>query len=289
MDMNWIERWSAISARADGLIEAAELLARLYSIQQANTGMVRQIMLELIRIQGELRSLLKQCKSDLPEFAAAALEEYCSDQLNSDAGSSGDAVELQPIVKLKLFCARFSYLVRDSEIEARNATELAFEHLQRLIAVDEQVREKWVNAFGQGEVSCERLGAVHLLAHGIWAFKAKGERAETDLVYGDTELPSRPTVRRIARAMVATEWKIVRGGSQPDNRAREARLESKEYAADVLGDLELKRTRYIVLVSNRQLRSLPDVYEDGICYRHILLAVDPEIPSRAARKSSSAS
>jgi hypothetical protein len=39
--------------------------------------------------------------------------------------------------QLQVFRARFEYLIRDREIEGRNLTESAFEHPQRLIAVDE--------------------------------------------------------------------------------------------------------------------------------------------------------
>jgi hypothetical protein len=283
--VNWIERWQAISARIAGLIESGELLVRLYALQQANTGMVRRIMQELAQTHQELVLLLEDCESDMPPLAATALREYCRDPISPDAGSSGDAVELQPLVKLQLLRTRFNYLIRDSEIESRNATELAFEHLQRLIAVDLQVREKWIAAFKAGETSCEKLGSVHLLAHGIWAFKVKGGRAETDLVYGEAEprLTS-DARRRVARAMVLTEWKIVRDAERAGVKAREAREEAKEYTVGILGDLELKRTRYVVLVACRQQQLLSDVYENGVCYRHILLAVDPEVPSKSARR-----
>lgn len=42
----------------------------------------------------------------------------------------------------------------------------AFLHLQRLLAVDADIRAKWKGAFEaehKGELSCEKLGAVHLL------------------------------------------------------------------------------------------------------------------------------
>ena len=40
--------------------------------------------------------------------------------------------------------SEFEYLIHDSEIESRNRTEVAFEHLRRMIAVAySEVREKW--------------------------------------------------------------------------------------------------------------------------------------------------
>jgi hypothetical protein len=125
---------------------------------------------------------------------------------------------------------------------------------------------------------------VHLLSHGIWAFKVVGPGAATDLVYGDP-LPERaPLAKRIARALVLTEWKLVRKESELDEKAREGRRQAEIYAAGVLGDLELKRTRYIVLVSESELRPPDDFPEKGIIYRHVIIPVKPKSPSLAARQ-----
>ena len=60
----------------------------------------------------------------------------------------------------------------------RARSERAFLHLRRLLAVDRDVRAKWKAAYEgkQGEVACEALGAVHLLSHGIYAFKVDERR-----------------------------------------------------------------------------------------------------------------
>jgi hypothetical protein len=47
---------------------------------------------------------------------------------------------------------------------------------------DSSIRQKWRNAFDEGEVACEKLGGVHLLLHGIWAFKVHTPEERTDLV-----------------------------------------------------------------------------------------------------------
>jgi hypothetical protein len=189
------------------------------------------------------------------------------------------------LAQIQVFRTKFDYLIRDCEIEARNATELAFHHLQRLIAVDVDVQKKWKLAYADGETSCEKLGAVHLLAHGIWAFKVKGSHAETDLVYGDTGGLTAGQIGRAARALVLTEWKIVRDTSEAEPKAAEARKQTHEYEAGVLGDLELKRTRYIVLVGQHQNRAPDDVEKDGILYRHVWIPVEPASPSKVARKA----
>jgi hypothetical protein len=87
------------------------------------------------------------------------------------------------LVPLAAFRSEFEYLLQDHEVESRSAVELAFEHLRRLIVVDDQVRKKWQAGFEQHETHCERLGSVHLLSHGIWAFKVATGGAATDLVF----------------------------------------------------------------------------------------------------------
>jgi hypothetical protein len=84
---------------------------------------------------------------------------------------------------------------------------------------------------------------------------------------------------------VLTEWKIVRNPKDIEQKAAEARRQTDEYEAGVLGDLELKGTRYIILVGQSQNRGLEDVQNKGICYRHIWLAVEPRAPSKAARNN----
>jgi hypothetical protein len=281
--VNWIGRWRAISARIVGLVEATNFLLRTYRIQNQNTGEVGRLLRELKQIQEELKTLHQDCHGQIPPLAAASLKEYCGEPI-ATSSASGDATELQLLARIQVFRAKFDYLIRDSEIEARSITELAFHHLRRLIAVDADVREKWKLAYSNGEISCERLGAVHLLAHGIWAFKARGGHAETDLVYGEVDGLSRTQIERVARVVVLTEWKVVRDPKDINKKAGEARRETDEYEAGVLGDLELKRTRYIILIGQRQNRPPEDVEQRGILYRHIWIPVEPESPSMAARR-----
>jgi hypothetical protein len=49
--------------------------------------------------------------------------------------------------------AHFEYLIHDTEIEGRNATELALEHLRRLIVVNEKSEKS-----GQRLLNNERSG-----------------------------------------------------------------------------------------------------------------------------------
>ena len=82
------------------------------------------------------------------------------------------------------FKSEFELTVGGSVEHAKSLVERAFIHLQRTIVVDHDIRKKWKSAFNTGEIACERLGAVHLLSHGIWAFKADALGERTDLILG---------------------------------------------------------------------------------------------------------
>jgi hypothetical protein len=81
-------------------------------------------------------------------------------------------------------------------------------------------------------------------------------------------------------ALVLTEWSWC---AKDIRKAAEARAQAKLYAAGVLGGLELKRTRYIVLVMVVAAGAPSDVIESGVTYRHVLVAINPKDPSKAAR------
>ncbi len=152
--------------------------------------------------------------------------------------------------------------------------------------VDDDVRKKWNAAYNRHETACERLGAVHLLSHGIWAFKITAPGAATDLVYGDPLSGRGIVMKRIARALVLTEWKLVKQADDIDAKAQEGRKQTALYAAGVLGDLELKRTRYVVLVCGSELQPLGDVEDGGVTYRHVVVSIKPKSPSQIARSRS---
>ena len=71
------------------------------------------------------------------------------------------------------------------EEQVLSTTERALQHLQRSLIVDDVLRKRWLNAFDKREDHVEALGAVHLLGHGIFAFKVNAAGARTDLVVPD--------------------------------------------------------------------------------------------------------
>jgi hypothetical protein len=189
-------------------------------------------------------------------------------------------IQLTTLVALE---AEISYHLTDFRARAKRLSERAFAHLQRSIVADPECKRRWKKAFSsKGETDCEKLGAVHLLWHGIWAFKAisKGER--TDLVMGDVLHEGRGDIEEVAEALVLTEWKRVKQVSELD-KARDAALaQAKIYAGGSLFGLELDTYRYLVLVTEKGLDMPSDLEDAGVLYRHINIAVDPLTPSRAA-------
>jgi hypothetical protein len=121
---------------------------------------------------------------------------------------------------------------------------------------------------------------VHLLLHGIWAFKvnAKGER--TDLVF-EEPADDLGAENSYADGLVLTEWKVARADDRAEDRFQEARAQARRYAQGSLAGNELTAYRYAIVVSSRQATVPADLTENGIVYRHINIAVDPRSPSRS--------
>ena len=222
----------------------------------------------------------------MPPAALSALRRYESHDWShkvEKTGFSGATHAIQILAPLAALRSEFEYLIRDTESEARSIAELAFEHLRRQIVVDEEIRAKWTKAFEKHETCCEQLGAVHLLSHGIWAFKVQSKGA-TDLVFGDPIENRMEVTRRTARALVLTEWKLVKEPIKIDEIATDARLQAAIYAAGLLGDLEVKRTRYVVLMTRQDLAPPRDEIDDrGITYHHVVIPTAPKLPSVQAR------
>lgn len=173
-------------------------------------------------------------------------------------------------------------LLTDFTAHARRLSERAFVHLQRSIVVDESVRQRWQQAFRAGEVACEKLGALHLLQHGIWAFKVYAPGERTDLIFQEPLREAEP--EKAAEALVLTEWKIVYASSELDAKISEARMQADRYGTGCLGGLELAGYRYLVMVTEKHMKMPADSQEGNVVLRHLNIAVDPDPPSIDARR-----
>jgi hypothetical protein len=149
--------------------------------------------------------------------------------------------------------------------------------------VDPDVRRKWTSAFNDaGETECERLGAVHLLWHHIWAFKVNAGGGRTDLVF--PEPPPLELLERSSAALVLTEWKVAADAKVAAKRFVEARKQADVYRQGVLAAAELTDIRYLVVVTVKQIPVPADDASGGVTYRHINIAIDPDRPSVATKK-----
>ncbi|MGE0551743.1 MAG: hypothetical protein AB7O24_29075, partial [Kofleriaceae bacterium] len=169
----------------------------------------------------------------------------------------------------------------DTDVPRRSRVERAFEHLNRSLVVDRDLRSRWLTALADREEYCEALGAVHLLLNGVFAFKVNAQGGRTDLVLGG-EVEATPAVRG-SDALVLTEWKIVRDESERATLARQARVQARQYSGGVLAGVELRTTRFVVLVSSGNGPTIPDITEDAILYRHVNVTVNSRPPSAVAR------
>ena len=63
-------------------------------------------------------------------------------------------------------------------------------------------------------------------------------------------------------------------------KAQAAYNQASRYAAGALAGIELATYRYLVLVSSKAIELPADSQVDGITYRHVNIAADPDVPSR---------
>jgi hypothetical protein len=283
--MNFIDQWKALSSRIKGLVQAGTLHAQYLRVNSGDThGSAKRLREQGKDILNELNVLQTGFSESLPPAALAAIEKFrnTNGPLIFQEANTRDSAQHQVwafLIAIAAFEAEFSFLLSDTQESIRTRSERAFHHLQRSIVADEEFRRKWQNAFDEGEVSCEKLGAVHLLLHGIWAFKVNAAGAKTDLVFQEpAELEH---IQRYVSGLVLTEWKKAATESEANQRFQEARLQAKRYSQGPLRGIELTAYRYAVVVSKHHVEIPADVNEGVVVYRHFNIAVKPRVPSRS--------
>lgn len=280
----WLTRWNAISGRIRGLRSTSSLFfASLTSIgkdlsQVGNTHLVPAAK-ETIE---ELQSFHHAFREVLPPNARRALDEFLKTANKLCDGNTPPTLARATLALASIQDA-LDFHLAGSEAKGRSITERAFEHLQRSIVADDEVRAKWKRAFDARETECEKLGAVHLLLHGIWGFKVNAQGEQTDLVFGEP-LQLGDAERSAPSAIVLTEWKRARRPQDVAPLFAEARQQAGLYAGGSLSDLELTTVRFLVVVSEKIVPVPPDEIEGSVRYRHRLIAVDPDIPSVTSKK-----
>lgn len=281
--MNWVVDAKGLDQRIRGLVEAGDFFVRTLAVNAEDSYRVadRYLSPEASRIFEEVVAFRARYSAVLPASALDAIDRFVG--LARPLMSGSDVKSLvglkARLAPLAAFRAELAFHLSDRTSVAHRLSERAFQHLQRSIVADAAVGGRWQVAFKEGEPACEKLGAAHLLFHGLWAFKASGAGEATDLVFAERIDPL--AVEVVAEALVLTEWKVVRQPIQMVSQAEQAHKQAARYARGVLGGLELHAYRYLVLVSEDFISCPEDFTENGVRYRHVNIAVAPGVPSKS--------
>lgn len=249
----WKSQWFHLSMRIGSLMDAARFLVgslteRLGDRYAANAEVSRnaQAIIEELKIFQKQVGLPGHARDRLGAF----LELYDNEKERIKENNFGQMQWL--VTVLAALRSELDYVLSDFETVTRNIVNGAFEHLKRCIRADDDFARKWQAAFEkkqEAETACEKLGAVHLLHRGIWAFKAHGRGSRTDLILGtpigDENIPE---IERASNALVLTEWKRVREG-ELQSKAEEAYKQALDYGESLLAGFELASRRYLELFS----------------------------------------
>ena len=281
--MSWIPQWQALSGRIGGLLEAVQIFTTLFQATHGQEGRFEHINRVLLPLGREVLDAVEEFRLTygdvLPPHSVDAVQRY-SEMFNNLRSHGLGALVGQATI-LAAMKSELDYLLTDQEVATIAVVERAFEHLQRTIVADEEQCLKWKKGFESKEPWCERMGATHLLWHGIWAFKADSRGERTDLILGTHiggTLAER--IRASGSRLVLTEWKLVRNERFLDGTIEKAKSQLQLYSQGSLAGIELRSARYAVIVSGRRLDMPPDETISGVLFRWINIATDPEPPSR---------
>jgi hypothetical protein len=144
----YLEAWRAIADRIHGLVEAARLHK---SYPQDSFGRGRFLRDNISSVLSELRSFRDQSQHALPPAAVTDIDNLAKSTGNllSMATDQVGPPELRDealfttLFQLSTFTTEMASILSNVQWPLRALSERAFQHLQRLLVVDEQFREKW--------------------------------------------------------------------------------------------------------------------------------------------------
>lgn len=287
----WKLEWDLLSTRIAGIIEASSFLFQTAQAGESDATYSTNILIQNCeQTAGAIQSLLLRYGGALPANARQALvrfDKWWRDtSVNNWLSSPGGFPAVQAaVVLLGSVRAELDHLLADRDEIVRSHVVRAFQHLQRSLIVDLGLRARWISAFDSrtGELSCEELGGVHLLLHGIWAFKVSATGERTDLVLG-TRLVVDQDVVTSAHGLVLTEWKLIRDGDNTAQKRDEAQYQAERYTEGSLSGFELESERYLVLVGRRNFEIPSDIIKGGTKYKVVGLFLERQSPSVGARR-----
>jgi len=288
--MSWQREWQSIDALITEFAEISDQFVAALRVNSLDSlGTIKNVIIPMVQdIDKRIFSFRERYKSQMPGTALQQINDFTG-ELNFESEDLPTTMKNATTVshfsaRLRRFRADFNYLTSDLEGVAVRRTTRALIHLQRSIVADPKFQENWIAALGRGERACEKLGAIHLLLHGIWSFKAKSAGERTDLILGeplgDDDLSD---IYLSADGLVLTEWKVA-GESNATEKFEEAFKQAELYGSGSLAAIELKSYRYLIVVSSDAIHVPKNRESDGIVYVHFNIAVDPSSPSVLARK-----
>jgi hypothetical protein len=281
--MNAQDRLNGLGKRLNGLSMLHDRFTALPS-SSVNGAQEKALLKSAVGLAGDYldmhATLAASPDIDLPAFDQTRLAQLVAGALDDSVSSQRAAHLAEIVLHLSMLRNDIDAVMADGQEEIRSRAERAFLHLQWSIAANRAVRLAWIRAYRTDEPACAALGAAHLLLHGIFAFKATSSAARTDLVFHEPLENQSP--QAVADGLVLTEWKRLTDAKKLDEIIRGAEVQADLYTTGVLGGRELRRVRYVVVVSSEQVAMPSDLRKDGYLIRHVNIAVRPNSPSIAA-------
>lgn len=286
--MTLLSEWNAISARISGLQSASGLYLHTQTPHVSSHDKLIQPLLDnATSIRIEIRGLSERHLSLMCSDAQSAIIKFVEWSPSETATCPTYFGLLEEVISLCSFQAEYTYLLSSHDMAIKRIVERAFLHLSRSLVVDNQLKSRWIEAFGKREEDVERLGGVHLLQHGIWGFKVHAVGERTDLVLNE-QLRGEEDIERVSEGLVLTEWKLCKDAKVASAAWDDAFKQAELYGTGCLAATELRDTRYLVLVSMKRVVEPADKIHENINYRHINIAIDPDTPSKEKAKPTGA-
>jgi hypothetical protein len=98
-------------------------------------------------------------------------------------------------------------------------------------------------------------------------------------------LPWDSSFARAVEGLVLTEWKVLRPSDKIADVVEAGIAQTKHYTEGILAGLELASTRYVVVVSAKQIPPVAARVVGKISYEVRNVVVSPDVPSVAGKKA----
>src|SRR5262249_17806597 len=162
--MSYPERWVALATKIKGLQQAGELYSRFQSYQMEDSygagKFLREQCAVAVQALETFRSdfdatLPSEAKTRIDYFLRTSLARAAKDPSTEERGTRAALIGLAGIE------AEITFILSGRQEQIRARSERALLHLQRTLAVDEEVSAKWKKAHDKNEIACERRGSIH--------------------------------------------------------------------------------------------------------------------------------